>query len=618
MTSFTTRRPLSGSREAQLPHDENAKPVTPRSGLLASASPASNTRVAGSLSKLPSLSDIAARLNRDKDLLTPTASPVKPPLSSNSSDLARPRLELTVRFTGSPRSLPSEERTGPMLSLSPLKASTCVATFDDSLDGSASPKAPSSRACSPTKRMLASGLPSLDEIRERMTRKGLATSSEYANPKDLPTPSSPGKPAGCEDSIRSTDAIQSPTATPGSPPLVAYTNMLVKPSLQLPTTSSLLVTPKLKHPLPPSPIRPSTYPLQHEWTLFYDIRAVGPSTPGSASISEAPSTPLTPILSSSSWEANLRTIGTHSAVETFLNCFVHLRRPSQLDRHSSYHVFKDGIKPMWEDARNAKGGKWTITFRLRNPALIDRSWLWLVLGLIGEQLDEADETCGAVCSVRPRGDRIALWVKDGSDVEKLNRIGRKLISLLELEKEPGILMEFSAHERAEEGKLEGLFSLQNAMQALPFGVQAGQVSQSPPGIAALSGNASRPAFKKAFSSSPDVTSYAATEPKARLNGQQSSASASGLACSPPTAGSSFGALGQSLGLGISGNTSTNLTPRPSSATKPDKPSSFSAPQCSSGSAFNWRTSMDRSVSPRRRDTAHVATTARSPSPFKAS
>ncbi len=64
------------------------------------------------------------------------------------------------------------------------------------------------------------------------------------------------------------------------------------------------------------------------------------------------------------------------------------------------------------------------------------------------------------------GDRIALWVKDRGDVEKVNRIGKKLISLLELEKEPGILMEFSAHsDRADEAKLEGVYSVQNPMQA---------------------------------------------------------------------------------------------------------------------------------------------------------
>lgn len=506
-----------------------------------------------------------------------------------------------------------------MLSLSPLKASASVTTFEDISARCTPTTAPSSGASSPTKRTLVGGLPSLEEIRERMTRKGLAVSSEDVSLGLQSTLTFPGKSAAHSDPIKSTDAVQTSSMTPLTASSevrqvvssITSASLSNRSSLRLSTNASFLNAPNLKHPLPSSPIRPSSYPLQHEWTLFYDTRAVDSSMPGFSSTSEPPLTPHTPNLSSSSWEANLRTIGTHSAVETFLNCFVHLRRPSQLDRHSSYHVFKDGIKPMWEDPRNAKGGKWTITFRLRNPALVDRSWLWLVLGLIGEQLDEKDETCGAVCSIRPRGNRIALWVRDRDDVEKVNRIGRKLVSLLELEKEPGVAMEFTAHDRSDEGKLEGLFSVQNTMQPVPFGVQLRSQNGSnklPLGTAAASSVAS-----KGDTCVPHINRPSTAEPYARLNGQRMDT----FARSPPPAGSPFGALGKSLGLGISVRTSPNTSPRPSHAVAA-RPSSSTAPQQSSGSAFSWRTSMDRSVSPRRRDTAHGATTARSPSPFKAS
>ncbi len=95
------------------------------------------------------------------------------------------------------------------------------------------------------------------------------------------------------------------------------------------------------------------------------------------------------------------------------------------------------------------------------------TWLWLVLGLIGEEMDDKDETCGAVCSVKPRGDRIALWVRDKSDLESVNRIGKKLMALLELEAEPGILLEFTSHEaKPDEEKQEGLYSVSNPSQPM--------------------------------------------------------------------------------------------------------------------------------------------------------
>lgn len=132
-----------------------------------------------------------------------------------------------------------------------------------------------------------------------------------------------------------------------------------------------------------------------------------------------------------------------------MNVFRTLRRPSQLERNSTYHLFKDGIKPMWEDAANANGGKWVLSFRGGNMALLDRSWMWLVLALIGEELDENDDITGAVVSLRPKGDRIALWIRDKEDVDKINAIGRRFVSLLEVESEAGVSLEFSPNTSGE-------------------------------------------------------------------------------------------------------------------------------------------------------------------------
>lgn len=32
--------------------------------------------------------------------------------------------------------------------------------------------------------------------------------------------------------------------------------------------------------------------------------------------------------------------------------------PESLEFNADCHLFKTGIKPMWEDAANARGGKW--------------------------------------------------------------------------------------------------------------------------------------------------------------------------------------------------------------------------------------------------------------------
>lgn len=49
---------------------------------------------------------------------------------------------------------------------------------------------------------------------------------------------------------------------------------------------------------------------------------------------------------------------------------------------------------MWEDKANANGGKWVLTMKSQ-PQLLDRCWSWLAMALVGEELDEGDEICGA-------------------------------------------------------------------------------------------------------------------------------------------------------------------------------------------------------------------------------
>lgn len=215
------------------------------------------------------------------------------------------------------------------------------------------------------------------------------------------------------------------------------------------------------------------HPLQHKWTLFFDSKTFNPANPSSSSAIAASgvdayappwlsksdaNNPITPApsastpksgghASSDTWEAALKILGAYRTVESFMSVFTTIKRPSQLDRQSNYHLFKSGVKPMWEDPANANGGKWTLSFTrgYTNPALLDRSWMWLVLALIGEELDLDDEVTGAVVSTRPKVDRIALWLRSKNDVEKVNRLGKKLVDLLEVEREPGVSLEFSVN-----------------------------------------------------------------------------------------------------------------------------------------------------------------------------
>jgi hypothetical protein len=96
---------------------------------------------------------------------------------------------------------------------------------------------------------------------------------------------------------------------------------------------------------------------------------------------------------------------------------------------------------MWEDPANAGGGKWVLTMK-NNPELLDRCWSWMAMALVGEELEDGDEICGAVVSLRTRVDRIQLWTRSKDDVEKLNSIGKKMVKLLDVSEADQIGLEF--------------------------------------------------------------------------------------------------------------------------------------------------------------------------------
>lgn len=111
----------------------------------------------------------------------------------------------------------------------------------------------------------------------------------------------------------------------------------------------------------------------------------------------------------SDYEKSTIPLASISSVESFWSIYAHLKRPSLLPAVSDYHIFKKGIRPVWEDEANKKGGKWVVRLK---KGVADRYWEDLLLAMIGDQFAEAgDEVCGAVLSVRSGEDVLAVWTR---------------------------------------------------------------------------------------------------------------------------------------------------------------------------------------------------------------
>ncbi|KAF7147784.1 hypothetical protein RHSIM_Rhsim03G0001600 [Rhododendron simsii] len=135
------------------------------------------------------------------------------------------------------------------------------------------------------------------------------------------------------------------------------------------------------------------HPLKHKFVFWYTRR-----TPG--------------VRSQTSYEDNIKKIVDFSTVEAFWVCYCHLARPSSLPNPTDLHLFKEGIRPLWEDSANCNGGKWIIRFK---KAISGRFWEDLVLALVGDQLDYGDNVCGVVLSIRFNEDILSVWNRNAPD-----------------------------------------------------------------------------------------------------------------------------------------------------------------------------------------------------------
>lgn len=139
--------------------------------------------------------------------------------------------------------------------------------------------------------------------------------------------------------------------------------------------------------------------------------ANGPAAPGEHALKSTwivwyrPPTPKY-----SDYEKSTVPLASIASVESFWAVYSHLKRPSLLPTVSDYHIFKKGIRPVWEDEANKRGGKWIVRLK---KGVADRYWEDLLLALVGDQFAEAgDEVCGAVLSVRGGEDVLSVWTKN--------------------------------------------------------------------------------------------------------------------------------------------------------------------------------------------------------------
>jgi len=173
----------------------------------------------------------------------------------------------------------------------------------------------------------------------------------------------------------------------------------------------------------PAPRADGQHPLRFTWTLWFMHRAPGQKI--------------------TDYEAAIKNIASFSTIEEFWNVYGHLKRPNDLAHVSDYHLFKQGIRPVWEDELNKEGGKWIVRLK---KGLASRFWEALVIAIVSEQFDDGNEVCGAVLSMRHSEDILSLWNKTATDSRGNLRMRDTIKRVLNLPLET--IMEYKTHNDA--------------------------------------------------------------------------------------------------------------------------------------------------------------------------
>jgi translation initiation factor 4E len=132
------------------------------------------------------------------------------------------------------------------------------------------------------------------------------------------------------------------------------------------------------------------------------------------------------------WDQFLIELNSFNTIESFWNLLNNLVSLSNSEFQGSYHIFKKGIQPKWEDLHNINGGKWVLVLPSENLSEIKKLWEKTVSCVIGGGFGSktTSQINGIVGNIRFGQAKITLWTKVLEDNTFQFIIGEKWKNLL--------------------------------------------------------------------------------------------------------------------------------------------------------------------------------------------
>jgi translation initiation factor 4E len=117
---------------------------------------------------------------------------------------------------------------------------------------------------------------------------------------------------------------------------------------------------------------------------------------------------------SASWgkEPELQALGSFSTIKDFWKVWGTL--DVKLPEYSNFRLFKQGVKPTWDDPHNVNGGKIVIRTKKSDTS---RIWFELILIVITQQISPMNAVSGIVLSIRPNENEVSVWVRSEMEAD---------------------------------------------------------------------------------------------------------------------------------------------------------------------------------------------------------
>ena len=110
------------------------------------------------------------------------------------------------------------------------------------------------------------------------------------------------------------------------------------------------------------------------------------------------------------YESQIKKLAEFETLEDFWAIFQYLKKPDDCKQALEFQLFKDQIKPMWEDESNKYGGR--ISLKLRKE-FSNLAWEELVFAFIGGYFSKEikDEINGLVINCKKDFNTLQIWIK---------------------------------------------------------------------------------------------------------------------------------------------------------------------------------------------------------------